>query len=298
MMDSERAPVHAGLDAAHAAADSAVAGPDAAPATLAPAGPAAAGRAAAHPAPVIPGGFAPSRAVMAADLIGALAQSAQPGARLGTKEDLRRRCGVSVGTFNEAVRLLQSRGLVAVRPGPGGGLFAAEQNALVRLGNSVLALDAEQASVADAVRIRDALDELLVQDALWYASPADIAAMSAQLARMAEAAAAADPTAFVRANWRLHACMAAVSPNAMLRSIYLSLLELIESHTLSVLPVPEQPMPDYLQERYRLHCDLVDAIARQDRAAALRLSAAHTTSAARTGPAAARHAPAARTRPA
>ncbi|MGO9083318.1 MAG: FadR/GntR family transcriptional regulator [Streptosporangiaceae bacterium] len=230
----------------------------------------------------VPSGLppAPSRVTLAADLLAGLAASVAPGARLGTKEELRQRCGVSVGTFNEALRLVQSRGLVTVRPGPGGGLFAAEQSPLVRLGNSVLALDADGAPVADAVRIRDALDGLLVEDALWHASPADIAALTEQLGELARAARDADATAFVRANWRLHARIAAVSPNVVLRSIYLSLLDLIESHTLSVLPVPEQPMPEYLRERYRLHRDLVAAIAARDRVAALALSAAHRTSAA------------------
>ncbi|HEY3718019.1 MAG TPA: FCD domain-containing protein [Jatrophihabitantaceae bacterium] len=51
--------------------------------------------------------------------------AAPPGSRLGSKDDLRVRCGVSVGTFDEAVRLVQARGLVAMRPGPGGGLFQA-----------------------------------------------------------------------------------------------------------------------------------------------------------------------------
>ncbi|WUX26907.1 GntR family transcriptional regulator [Streptomyces sp. NBC_01438] len=41
---------------------------------------------------------------------------------------MRNQCGVSVGTFNEALRLLQSRGLVTVKPGPGGGLFSGEQS--------------------------------------------------------------------------------------------------------------------------------------------------------------------------
>ncbi len=72
-----------------------------------------------------------------------MAESADPGDRLGSKEELRQLCGVSVGTFNEAIRLLQARGLVSIRPGPGGGLFATEQSPMVRLGNSVLALDAE-----------------------------------------------------------------------------------------------------------------------------------------------------------
>jgi DNA-binding FadR family transcriptional regulator len=206
-----------------------------------------------------------------------MAGASEPGARLGTKEELRQQCGVSVGTFNEALRLLQSRGLVTVRPGPGGGLFAAEQSPTVRLGNSVLSLNADQTSVAEAVRIRDALDPLLVEDALWHASPADIADMRRQLHEMAAAAEAEDATAFVHANWRLHARIAAVSPHAMLRSIYSSLLEIIETHTLSVLPVREQPLPDYLHERYRLHTALLEAIEARDTTAAMRLITEHST---------------------
>ena len=45
------------------------------------------------------------------------------GDRLGTKDDLRQRFNVAVATVNEAVRLLDNRGLVEARPGPGGGVF-------------------------------------------------------------------------------------------------------------------------------------------------------------------------------
>src|SRR5215831_12544171 len=112
-----------------------------------------------------------SRAEQAADHVASLAAGAPPGTRLGTKEDVRARCGVSVGTFNEALRLLQTRQVVTVRPGPGGGLFVTDQPATVRLGNSLLELDAGQATVADAIRVRNALDPLLIEDALWHASP-------------------------------------------------------------------------------------------------------------------------------
>ncbi|MGK5531025.1 FadR/GntR family transcriptional regulator [Streptomyces sp. URMC 129] len=216
-----------------------------------------------------------TRAEMAAERIAALVAGAEPGARLGTKEELRQRCGVSVGTFNETLRLLQARGLVTVRPGPGGGLFAAEQSPMVRLGNSVLALDAATADVADAVRIRDALDPLLVEDALWHASPADIADLRRHLATMEAAVAAGDPDAFVRANWRLHARIAAVSPNALLRSLYTSLLDLIEGHTLAVHPHGERPLAAHIGDRHRLHADLVDALDRRDRDEALRLIHLH-----------------------
>lgn len=218
------------------------------------------------------------RAEIAAERVAALVAAAEPGARLGTKEELRTLCEVSVGTFNEALRLLQSRGLVTVKPGPGGGLFSAEQSPMVRLGNSVLALDAQEADVANAVRIRDALDPLLIEDALWHASPADIAGLRRHIEAMEHAVGREDAVAFVHANWRLHAAIAAISPNALLGSLYSSLLDLIEAHTLSVLPASEQPLGEYIAHRHDLHRDLVDALDRRDRDAALRLIREHNTS--------------------
>jgi DNA-binding FadR family transcriptional regulator len=223
------------------------------------------------------GGTRQTRTELAAARLGAIAAAAVPGDRLGSKDELRGQCGVSVGTFNEAIRLLQARKLVTVRPGPGGGLFAAEPSPMVRLGNSVLALDAEETSVADAVRIREALDPLIIEDALWHASPADLADLRARVRRMREAADELDPIGFIRANWGLHARIAAVSPNVMLRSLYTSLLDLIESHTLSVLPVSEQPLLEYVAQRYQLHTRLVEAIADRDRALALHLIDEHNT---------------------
>jgi DNA-binding FadR family transcriptional regulator len=217
------------------------------------------------------------RAEGAAERVATLVQTMPPGSRLGTKEELRTLCKVSVGTFNEALRLLQARGLVTVKPGPGGGLFSAEQTPMVRLGNSVLALDAQEADVANAVRIRDALDPLLIEDALWHASPADIAGLRGHITAMEKAVGASDPIAFVHANWRLHAAIAAISPNALLSSLYTSLLDLIEGHTLSVLPASEQPLEEYIAHRHALHRDLIDALDRRDGDEALRLIHEHNT---------------------
>src|SRR4051794_41433642 len=80
---------------------------------------------AAHPssalAPRVPRAEAVARDLEAEILGGRLA----PGARIGTKDDLRHRFGVAVATVNEAVRLLETRGLIEARPGPGGGAFVA-----------------------------------------------------------------------------------------------------------------------------------------------------------------------------
>jgi DNA-binding FadR family transcriptional regulator len=228
---------------------------------------------------------APTRPEQAAEQLAALAAAAEPGTRLGTKDELRARCGVSVGTFNEALRLVQARGVITVRPGRVGGLFASRQSPMVRLGNSVLALDEDAASVADAVRIRDALDPLLVEDALRHATGEDVAAMRREVARMHAAATEMDGTGFIHANWALHARIAEVSSNAMLRSFYLSLLEIIESHTLAVRSVAEQPLPAYIWSRYDLHAALVDAIADRDETRAMALIQEHntTTTAERAG---------------
>ena len=185
-----------------------------------------------------------SRGESAAAQLIAIAEAAAPGDRLGSKEELRARCAVSVGTFNEALRITQSRGLVLVRPGPGGGVFAAAQSPMVRLGNSVLALDGDQTSVAEAIRIRDALDTLLIEDALWHASPADIAELREILAEMAAARRARSTwSASCTPTGRCTPASPPISPHPMLRSMYVNLLDHIESHTLAFLPYGTEPVP-------------------------------------------------------
>ncbi|MEU6349300.1 FCD domain-containing protein [Streptomyces sp. NPDC047072] len=214
---------------------------------------------------------------MAADMVTELAARVAAGTRLGTKDELRARCGVSVGTFNETLRLLQTRGVVTVQRGPGGGLFAAQQTPMARLAQSVLALDSAQDDVTEALRIRNALEPLLWQDALWHGSPADIKDLRALLARMEEAAGAEDAEQFVRANWHLHARVADITPSALLRSLYVNLLDLVERHAQAVLPQDGVPLGPYLRDRYGLHVDLVDALENRDEKSVAWLLRQHDT---------------------
>ncbi|MBB5122952.1 FadR/GntR family transcriptional regulator [Streptomyces eurocidicus] len=204
----------------------------------------------------------PSRAEMAAERIAERVTRTEPGTRLGTKDELRTACGVSVGTFNEALRLLQARGLVTVRPGPGGGLFAAQPPPAGGLDTWARGLD--ERDPHEALRIRDALDPLLVEDALWHASPADIAELRRHLAVLAEAADAADPVAFADADRRLRTRLAALSPSALLRSLYAGLL---------AAAGPADPGPEALRTRHDRQAALVDALDARDRDRALRLAA-------------------------
>src|SRR5579875_2328687 len=71
------------------------------------------------------------------------------GHRIGTKQELCDQFGVAPATLGEAMRVLRARGLIEVRPGPGGGLFVAEQSPLIRLAHSVLALRQSGATIND-----------------------------------------------------------------------------------------------------------------------------------------------------
>lgn len=217
-----------------------------------------------------------SRAEQAALIIGRWAEQEEPGARLGTRKELQERVGVSKGTLNEAVRLLESRGLITTRTGPGGGLFTTAPPPLARLGHALLTLDDDAADVGYAVRIRDALDPLLIEDAVSHSSAVDIVRMRRSLREMEEAMEAQDYLGFLRANWDLHVVIAAVSPNQPLRSIYLSLMDMIRTHTVAIESDTVSPLPEYVRERHQLHVDLVKALDMRDHTEAMRLAAEHS----------------------
>lgn len=218
-----------------------------------------------------------SRADTAAALIENLATEAGLNGRLGSKNDVRQVCLVSVGTFNEALKIAQARGIVTLRRGPGGGIFAAAQSPLIKLGNRMLALDGKQSVVADALRMRNALDSLTIEDALRYSSAADIEKMRKEIVHMREAMDAGDVRAFLHGNWRFQACVASVTPNAMLRTVFLSLLDILEENAVALRPATDQPTQEMLEERMDLYVGMADALEKRDRDSAMRIMTVHNS---------------------
>ncbi|MGQ4598972.1 FCD domain-containing protein [Nocardia sp. R6R-6] len=225
---------------------------------------------------------AQSRADQVAAQLAEVIAKRKPRERLGTKKELQAQAGVSIGTFNETLRILQSKGLIELRPGPNGGLFTAERSPMAQLGDAVLELDINAASVAEAMDIRDALDPLLIEDAVRHSSERHIELMREDLDRMAAAVSSEDGIAFLRANWKLHATISDVSPRPMLKAFYVSLLNLIEEHTIAIASAAmERPLAGFHQERYIIHSCLVEAIAARDLKSALELSSKHNRGIAR-----------------
>lgn len=150
----------------------------------------------------------------------------EPGERIGTKDDLRRRFGVAVATVNEAVRLLEMRGMIEARPGPGGGVFVARPAARLAFSHLVLGFKTGSTSYEECLEVRDALEPLIDSHAARYHRVSDIRDLN-RIVKSMEAA-KDDPAAFFKCNWVLHRRIAELCRNPPLRSMYLALIDFLE----------------------------------------------------------------------
>lgn len=150
----------------------------------------------------------------------------EPGERLGTKEDLRKRFGVAVATVNEAVRLLETRGLIEARPGPGGGVFVSRPAVRVAFNHTVLGFKTGSTSYEECLELRDALEPLIDSHAARYHRASDMRDLRRIVKEMERAE--SDPAAFFKCNWALHRRIAQLCRNTPLRNMYLALIDFLE----------------------------------------------------------------------
>ncbi len=214
----------------------------------------------------------------------------QPGDAFGTIEGWRASSGYARATVSEALRLLVDRGVVDVKPGRGGGVFVARTGPVVRLRHTLISVHGEATTVADAIAVREALEPLLVLDAARSRTAAQVRRLRTRLAALERAL--DDHDGFIRAVWGLHEQIAALSPNELLRAIYLSMMHIIDEGTERARSADEladaavstaEPAAEaraYREHRLAVHRELVDAIEAGDLAWASRAAAAHAGEAA------------------
>jgi DNA-binding FadR family transcriptional regulator len=213
-----------------------------------------------------------SRAAALADEIeGAIvAGKVGSGERLGTKDDLRRRYDVAYGTLNETLRILQQRGYVTSRTGPGGGLFATMPTSSDRL-RHLLSGFPEGGTLKDCAEVRHALEEAVTLDATRSRTKADLADLRRLLKAME--ASTGDQTAYLHQNWEFHRRIAECCRNRVLANLYVTLLDANEPGPGVVAPDRERVAN--AEENLTAHVELVEAIGSGSGERARRAVAAH-----------------------
>jgi DNA-binding FadR family transcriptional regulator len=196
-----------------------------------------------------------------------------PGTRIGTRRELADLLAVAPSTVSETIRLLEDRGRVVTRTGPGGGVFVAEPDVGLRLARSMMQVSGSEAEVADALEVRDILESGVICSAAEAAHmPPALAGMHHAMRELREAT---DTTDFYRRNLEFHAEVAALCRNTMLRTIYGSLLEIVQARDPKLALLPGQNARKLHERRTRVHQDIADAIAKGDVAAAQTAAMAH-----------------------
>ena len=180
----------------------------------------------------------------------------KPGQRLGTKEDLRGRFGVALATINEAIRLLEMRGMLTARPGPGGGVFVSDSSTRARLNHFVMGYKWNEAAITDHHTVCNALEPLVCRDAATYSKEADLRAYGRMVDAMQDNE-PKDPLTILRMTWALHRRIAKTVRNLPLRSIYLTMLDFLED---AVENVDETNFD--ADGHIEVHRRLIEAIAR------------------------------------
>ncbi|WP_069883886.1 FadR/GntR family transcriptional regulator [Streptomyces luteocolor] len=195
-----------------------------------------------------------------------------PGARLPGERELVQRFGVGRSTVREALRVLQSAGLIRSRPGDPLGaevLGVSPDNlsrALGRLTRSRVA------SLGELVQFRMVLDAESNRLAARLHTPEDIARMREQIARMeALSTSPAGLHSFSEADALFHRSIAEASRNSLLglcaRAVHEAVVEIIEK---KISGVPD-PTP-WMRRSIAHHREVLAAIEAGDSAAAARLA--------------------------
>lgn len=177
-----------------------------------------------------------SRAELAAGRIARLAADHRPGERIGSKDDLRRLCDVSVGTFNEAIKLAVERGSISSRPGPGGGIFATDPSPLSRMNGWFRdAAAGGDDMLRESLEIRNALAPLLVSEVFARLSDDDLADFDGLLDDLHRSREARDVTGFIWAAWNVHERFASLGRSQLLDSLYVSIMDVGTSRLRTLL---------------------------------------------------------------
>ena len=181
--------------------------------------------------------------------------SVRPGGRLPSERELAQQLGVSRASVREAMRLLDTRGLLVVRPGAGTYVTEDTVEAIVQAFSSLLTN--ESSAAGDVFEMRLLLEPHVVYLAAERATESDIRRMDEILE--AQAAAIADGGTGVELDTEFHYAIAAATKNSALIAVTQAISEiLLRSREASLLS------PERSNTSLQSHRQVLAALRRRD----------------------------------
>jgi GntR family transcriptional repressor for pyruvate dehydrogenase complex len=190
----------------------------------------------------------------------------QPGDRLPTEGELAMRFGVGRQSVREAVKVLESRGIIETRPRKGSRLKKVSTRHLADHLRFMLELDA--VTVKEMAAARLAIEKALLPLAIEHADAEDFRRMERAVVRMRELTARGET--FADADLEFHQAIAAATRNRVLKGLGGMLHEFFAQLRSHIAP-NEKAQRQSIEEHERIY----DALRNRDLAAALHLMDEH-----------------------
>jgi GntR family transcriptional regulator, transcriptional repressor for pyruvate dehydrogenase complex len=178
------------------------------------------------------------------------------------------------GTLRESLRFLELQGVIALRPGPGGGPVVQQPDGTGLATALTLLLQFENAPFRTIAESRTGLEPMMAQLAATRMTAAELAGLKYSVDHMGEHI--GDEAEFLEMNKRFHDIIAHGSGNVMFGYLVESLLGMLDGSAIGI---------DYPEHRrmavHEAHASIYEAIAARDPEASAKAMHEHITAYAR-----------------
>jgi DNA-binding FadR family transcriptional regulator len=157
-----------------------------------------------------------------------------PGSSFATEAELLQEFDVSRPTLRESLKILESQGALALRPGPGGGILVSRPSVDMLAHTLSVFLRLHEVPFLTVLKSREVIEPALAGEAAVNATEEDLAEMEASVVRMGHLQGPRNQEAFLAENRNFHGLIARASGNRVLETFWsaISLLASGEHHGL------------------------------------------------------------------
>jgi len=157
-----------------------------------------------------------------------IAARLKPGSSFATEAELLSQFNVSRPTLRESLRILESQGVLELRPGPGGGIIVRQPSVdLLAHGLSVF-LCLHEVPFITVLKAREVIEPGLAYEAALNGTEQDFAELERSIARMKALPADREQEAFLEENRIFHSVIARASGNKVLE-VFWSTISILAS---------------------------------------------------------------------